>query len=117
MDKADARSLIADSIAKGSSTPCTWRSDRDLYIREQTESLGNCLIEPIAVRASPGALPEEHFHYGSEMRDYLAIAADGTTWLLYSPESGTFAKAFGPDASRLTLLGPQSDDALAEWLG
>lgn len=117
MDRTDARSLIADSIAKGSSTPCTWRPDRDSYIREQTEILGHCLIEPIAVRAAPGALLEEHFHYGSDARDYVAIATHGTTWLLYSSEAGTFAKAFGVDASRLTLLGPQSADALAEWLG
>ena len=117
MDKAEARSVIAASISRGTSTPCTWRPDRDAYVREESERLASCLISPVPVRAAPGALPEEHFHYGSEIRDYFAVAVDGTTWLLYSAESGNFAKAFGSDPSHLTLLGPQSDDALTEWLG
>jgi hypothetical protein len=117
MDKAEASSVIAASISRGTGTPCTWRSDRDAYIFEQLGHLTDCLIDPVPVRAAPGVLPEEHFHYGSDVRDYFAIAAENTTWLLYSSETGHFAKAFGADSDHLTLLGPQSDDALAEWLG
>ena len=100
-----------------SSTPCTWRNDRDAYIAEQQAGLRASQIDPIAVTAAAGPIAQQHFGYDGIARQYFALARNGETWLLYSQGTGEFAKAFGVSPDKLALLGPSSPDALAEWLG
>ena len=118
MDRASANRVISESFSRPSATPCTWRDDRDAYISEQQQSLRESQIDPIRVKAVAFEHSQQHFGADNVVRDYFAIAKQDETWLLYSPESGDFAKAFGHETSMpLGLLGFSSDDALAEWLG
>jgi len=118
MDPSSVLAALEASLARPSSTPCTWREDRDAYIDEQKQSLRASLIEPAIVTAIASDRAQENAAQGSEEQTYIAVARSEDTWLLYSPHSGEFAKAFGPSGKQtLSLLGFASNDALAEWLG
>lgn len=118
MNRASADRVISQSFSRPSATPCTWRDDRDAYISEQQDALRANQIDPIRVKAVALEHYQQYFGADDVVRDYFAIARHGDDWLLYSPESGEFAKGFGSDASGpLGLLGFSSNDALAEWLG
>ena len=111
----DARTVIRESIARGSSTP-TLREPRELYLSEQSERLINCVIPP-ALAVVVG----ETFHHGvyDQLRteQVFAVARADDRWLLYRPTKRQFALAYGPNLSELTIWGFSSSDALAEWLG
>ena len=113
-----ADQVLADSFARPCATPCGWREDRDAYIAEEQQSLREAQIDPIPVKGVAWEHYQKHFGADNVVRDYFAIAKQDKTWLLYSPESGTFAKGYGSDTSEpISLLAFSSDDALAEWLG
>lgn len=107
------------ALAQPSGTPCTWRDDRDAYIAEQTASLLAVVIEPIAVQAVANAWAQKWVaNTTSEVKSFVAVANDADRWLLYDPEAGTFALAYGAlESMPLGLWGFSSKDALAEWLG
>lgn len=109
-------SAITDSLNRGSCTPCTWREDRDVYIREKSEELLKVVIEPI-----PVTIRGEIFNSGTlddfRGKKIFGVAQRGDHWLLYAPELNRYSLAFGHDPCSLTILGFSSDDALAEWLG
>ena len=76
-----------------------------------------CQIDPVQVIAAADIVAQQQFGYDAVARPYFAIARSGETWLLYSPDTGEFAKAYGKTQDSLGLLGPASSDALAEWVG
>ena len=117
MDRLSATEKLKASFAQPTSTPCTWRNDRDTYIAEMQEQLFASQIDPIVVVAAADILSQQHFGHDALARPYFAIARSEETWLLYSQDTGEFAKAFGKSPNALGLLGPASQDALAEWLG
>ena len=119
MDRALAATVVEASLAKPSSTPCTWREDRDAYLEEKKAELRACLIEPIAVKAVASAWAQQYAGQSSEVKSAFAVARRGESWLLYEPTAQVFARAFGSNAPQgeLSLLGFSSKDALAEWLG
>ena len=108
--------MIEESLARGSGTPCAWRSDRETYIAEQSRDLLSALIDPVMV--SIGARAYDYEPRGlTEYKDAFAVAQRGERWLLYLPTEGQFALAFGRQADALSALGFSCTDALAEWLG
>jgi hypothetical protein len=117
MDRASASKILEAALERPSSTPCTWREDRNAYIAECQAELRACQIDPVPVTAAAGTVAHQHFGYDRVVRKYFAIARSKETWLLYSPETKEFAKAFGTSPENVGLLGPSSPDALAEWLG
>ena len=118
MDRSAANEALADSFSRPSATACTWRDDRETYIAEEQQALRESQIDPIPVKGVASESYQQHFGADDVVRDYFAIAKRGETWLLYSPGSGEFAKAYGSDTSQpLGLLAFSSRDALAEWLG
>lgn len=118
MDTESALAALEASLARPSSTPCTWADDREAYVEEQKRSLRSALLPPRMVKASAGTWAREYAGADAVEREYIALAHSEETWLLYCPRTRQFAKAFGsPDSQVLSLLGFSSDDALAEWLG
>ena len=117
MDRSSATQMLNEAFSLPTTTPCTWRNDRDSYIAEKQEELRASQIDPVAVSAAADIIAQQHFGHDGKARPYVAIARSGETWLLYSQETREFAKAFGKTADGLALLGPASPDALAEWLG
>jgi hypothetical protein len=118
MDRSAANRVLADSFARPCATPCTWRADRDAYITEQQQALRRAQIDPIPVQGVAMENYQQHFGADNVVRNYFAIAREDDVWLLYSPETGNFAKGYGSDTSQpLGLLAFSSEDALAEWLG
>jgi hypothetical protein len=119
MDRARANALLRQSFAGPCATPSGWREDREAYLAEQRAALEASQIEPVLVRAVACDWAQR-FVEGSDsaVRSFYGIARVEDTWLLYSEETGLFAKAWGPEPSEpLSLLGFASADALAEWLG
>jgi hypothetical protein len=116
MNRETALKVIEDSLARGSSTPRTWREDRDVYIQEESDKLRASVIDPQNVQATNSEFKSQ---VTSEIqgRELYAIARSGNSWLIYSPESSDFALAHGDSADCLTFVGFYSSDALAEWLG
>jgi hypothetical protein len=110
----EARSLICDSIQRGSKTPILGGKSRELYMQEETDALLSYVIEPISVTVTGQG-------FGDGLVDFLAkhppiaIARAREHWLLYLPHSSV--QAYGWDAHSLNVLGFHSTDALAEWLG
>ena len=117
MDRSLATQKLNEAFARPTATPCTWRDDRDSYISEMQEQLRASQIDPIPVSAAADTVAQQHFGHDGVVRPYYAIAHSGETWLLYSQDTGEFAKAFGKSPESLALLGPTSPDALVEWLG
>ena len=117
MDRSSATEKLSTAFSQPTSTPCTWRDDRNTYIAEMQEQLYACQIDPIRVVAAADIVAQQNFGHDGVARSYFAIARSGETWLLYSQDTGEFAKAFGKTPDALGLLGPASPDALAEWLG
>ena len=118
MDPSSVLTALESSLARPSSTPCTWSDNRDAYIEEQKQSLRASLIKPISVAAIASEWAQKYAQSDAQERQYIAVARSEDTWLLYEPNSGEFAKAFGSGGKEpLSLLGFASDDALAEWLG
>lgn len=117
MDRLLATARLNEAFARTTATPCTWRRDRDAYISEMQEHLLASQIDPLPVVAIGDIVAQQNFGSDGVARSYFAIARDGETWLLYSPSTGHFAKAFGACRESLALLGFASHDALAEWLG
>ena len=117
MDRLSATEKLKEAFTQPTSTPCTWREDRDAYLAEMQEDLLASQIDPIAVVAAADIVAQQHFGHTAAARPYFAIARSGETWLLYSQDTGEFAKAFGKSPDALGLFGPASQDALAEWLG
>ena len=117
MNRSSATQKLNEAFARPTVTPCTWRDDRDCYIAEMQEQLRVSQIDPVPVSAAADIVAQKHFGHDGIARPYLAIARSGETWLLYSQDTGEFAKAFGQSPDSLALLGPASPDALAEWLG
>jgi hypothetical protein len=107
------------SLAAGSSTPCTWRADRDTYIQEQSQALRQAIIEPHPVRAIASAWAQQHCGATAQVVELVAVARAGENWLLFNQQTGEFslACATGSNTQPLSLLGFASKDALAEWLG
>ena len=116
MNRETALKAIEDSLARGSSTPCTWREDRDAYIQEQSDRLRASVIDPVKVQVANSEFKSQ---VTSEIqgRDLYAIAQSASNWLIYTPDSSEFALAHGDSADSLTFIGFYSSDALAEWLG
>jgi hypothetical protein len=109
---------LKESLARPSRTPCTWRPDRDGYIEEQRAALLSCVIQPIQVQAAANSWAQQYVAGTiGQVRSFLAVARQEDAWLLFCPETRVFGKAFGSDASSLSLWGFFSEDALAEWLG
>jgi hypothetical protein len=111
---------LMGSLERDSCTPCTWRPDREAYIEEETDSLRRRVVQaPYEVRAVASDWAQEFCAQPSTVRTLVAVAQSGEQWLLFDPASGTFAKAFGRagQPEPLSLLGFESADALAEWLG
>ena len=117
MDRSSVVQKLNESFARPTATPCTWRDDRDTYIAEIQAQLRASQIDPVPVSAAADIVAQQHFGHDAVVRPYFAIAHSGETWLLYSQDTGEFAKAFGKSPDNLALLGPSSPDALAEWLG
>jgi hypothetical protein len=112
----EARRAVEESLAQGSRTPCTWRSDRDRYVAEESEKLLAALIDP--VRVSVGARTHDYDGKGlSEYENAFAVAHHEESWLLFLPVTEHFARALGKRPAELSALGFSSKDALAEWLG
>ena len=116
MKKSEALDAIDASLARGSSTPAIWTSDRDEYIKEKSAERKACAIDPVRARVTA-----ETFRYGAQNKfnevEVFAIARRGEDWLLFAPVLGTFSLASGSNAQDLSILGFASTDALAEWLG
>jgi hypothetical protein len=106
-------------LARPTATPCTWRPDRDAYVEQQKVRLLACLIEPLDVSAVASGYAQKWCNQPDTIRQLVAFAKLGESWLLYDPSAKTFALAFGndPAAGPLSLHGFESEDALAEWLG
>ncbi|WP_157725058.1 hypothetical protein [Vogesella sp. LIG4] len=116
MNKDQAFAVLNASFACGSDTWVAPEHDRATYIANKSQQLLGCVIDPVKV-----TIQGEMFHYGvheklsqSQLR---AIAHQDGRWLIYSPDQDVFALGFGESATRLTVLGFASGDALAEWLG
>ena len=107
------------SLAAGSSTPCTWRDDRDVYIQEQSQALRKATVEPHLVRAVASAWAQQHCGATAQVVELVAVAHSDENWLLFNELTGEFSLAYttGPAMQPLSLLGFASKDALAEWLG
>ncbi len=116
MNSASALKAVQDSLARGSSTPCGWESDRDAYILRKSQELLQKLIEPV-----PASVVGRAHDYDNEgLKPYIesfAIAHSDDHWLLYLTSSNHFALAYGKDPAELRALGFDSPDALTEWLG
>jgi hypothetical protein len=119
MNFSESKDIVEASLARPSSTPNTSSLSRDEFIEAEKAALRSKLIEPLDVVAHPGAWAIEHC--GFEDREYpmVALAKEGTTWLLYEPASETFYRAWSTEGQKLELflLGFYSNDALAEWRG
>jgi hypothetical protein len=107
------------ALARPSSTPCTWREDRDAYLAEQKAALLAHVIEPVTVQAVANDWAQKYVaNTTGDVKALVAVARHDDKWLLFDPKDGTFALAYGTtDAMPLGLLGFSSPDALAEWLG
>jgi hypothetical protein len=119
MNRAEAARAIEESFARPSATPCTWREDRDAYIREKQSELRESLIEPFEVQAVASQWAQQYCGQSSQVRSLVAVARSGTNWLLFDLTQSEFALAFGEPGPNgpLSLSGFSSPDALAEWLG
>ena len=119
MDRSEALWVIEESLSRPSSTPCTWREDRDAYIEEEKQALLESLIEPCLVKVIASQWAQEQCGHSGEVREMIALANSGTSWLLFDQTTKEFALAFSPniEGQPFGLLGFSSDDALAEWLG
>jgi hypothetical protein len=119
VNSAAAIQALRDALARPSGTPCTWRDDRDAYIAEQTAALLGRVIEPVAVQAVANDWAQKYVpDTAGAVRTLVAVARHEDKWLLFDPNTGAFALAYGSAESMpLGLLGFESTDALAEWLG
>ncbi len=115
MTAEEVARVVRDSVVSGSATP-TLREPRESYSREEEARLLASLIEPVEA-----FVVGETFRYGvlDDMKGekVLAVARNGSHWLLYRPAKQEFSLAFGETVTSLTILGFSSRDALAEWLG
>jgi hypothetical protein len=116
---APAIQALKEALTRPSSTPCTWRGDRDAYLAEQKAALLARVIEPVTVQAIANDWAQKHVaNTSGDIQTLVAVARDDDKWLLFDPKNGTFALAYGSiETSPLGLLGFSSTDALAEWLG
>jgi hypothetical protein len=119
VESAPAIHALKEALARPSGTPCTWREDRDAYLAEQTSALLERVIEPVAVQAVANDWAQKYVaNTTSEVKTLIAVARQDDKWLLFDPNTATFALAYGtPETMPLGLLGFSSTDALAEWLG
>jgi hypothetical protein len=119
MNRIEALAAVEASFAMPSATPCTWREDRDAYIAEEKAKLLACLIEPVEVQAVATDWAQQYCGQTNETKSMIAVARRENSWLLFEPNKGVFALAFGTSTQLepLSLLGFASTDALAEWLG
>jgi hypothetical protein len=119
VNRVEAAQVLGESLARPSATPCTWREDRDSYIREEQEKLRACLVEPKEVEAVASAWAQQYCAQSGAVRRLTVVARSEEKWLLYEPGTGLFSLAHGAEnsAQPLSLLGFSSTDALAEWLG
>jgi hypothetical protein len=111
---------LEKSLQGETSTPCTWRADREVYIREEAEALRQRVIDaPYEVQAVASDWAQQFCGQSGTVKTMFAVANSADQWLLYDPASDAFAKAFGKQGQSepLSLLGFASADALAEWLG
>jgi hypothetical protein len=113
MNKEEAILIVKESIQRGSSTPCTWRDDRDQYIKEKSTQLLEHIIDPIPVIKTKESFKSDSI----ENNQNYGIARLNRNWLVYNLNQKTFSLAFGEDPSNLEFLGFSSPDALTEWLG
>lgn len=119
MTADDARRILEESFAHPTPTPSR-RLDRGAYIEEHKTALRRLLIDPVLVTAVAGDWPQRYVAgTKNEPRPFYAIARNDTTWLLYDPTTKVFTKASNASESSgsLELIGFESTDALAEWLG
>ena len=116
MNKAQALAVLQASFARGSSTPCTWTTDRVAYLSEKSSELLASAIEPVEISIS-GEVFSQSTSADLNTSRLFAIANEGHNWLIYSPERELFALAYGASLRDLNILGFSSDDALTEWLG
>ncbi|MEQ6289594.1 hypothetical protein ACFPAG_03090 [Vogesella sp. GCM10023246] len=116
MNKVQAFAVLNASLASGSDTWVAPEHDRATYIANKSQQLLGCVIDPVEA-----AIQGEMFHYGVHEKlsksMLYAIAHQDGRWLIYSPDQNVFALGFGASATKLTVLGFASGDALAEWLG
>jgi hypothetical protein len=115
-----ATHALEESLAGETSTPCTWRPDRENYLAEQSSRLREAVLNaPITVTAVASDWAQQYCGQSNEVRHFVAVARTDDTWLLFDPKTAEFAKAFGASdqPEPLSLLGFASRDALAEWLG
>ena len=119
MNLSEARSIVEASLSRPTETPNTSNLLGTEFVETEKAKLRMMLIEPIEVIAHPGTWALEHCGFENKGYSMLALAKEGTTWLLYEPNSKHFYKAWSTDSERLELflLGFYSNDALAEWRG
>ena len=119
MTRTEAQERIEESFARESATPSIGAKDRDAYVEEQKAKLRACLIDPVPVTAIASDWAQRYGGQTSEVRKMVALAHSDGKWLLYDEATGDFATANGAAVlgGPLSLLGFQSKDALAEWLG
>jgi hypothetical protein len=119
VESASAIQALKEALARPSSTPCTWRKDRDVYLAEQKSALLAQVIEPVTVQAVANDWAQKYVAgTTAPARSLVAVARHNDKWLLFDPQNGTFALAYGSGQNKpLGLLGFSSTDALAEWLG
>ena len=80
MNRETALQAIEDSLTRGSSTPCTWREDRDAYVQEQSDRLRASVIDPVEVQVANSEFKSQVTSEIQE-RDLYAIARAANSWL------------------------------------
>jgi len=119
MNRSEAQSIVEASFSRPIATPNTSQLPREEFIELEKAKLLQSLIEPFEVISYAGTWAIEHCGFEEKEYRMIAIANEGTTWLLYEPASQHFYKAWRTEgsSSKLFLLGFHSDDALTEWRG
>ncbi|MDB5804342.1 MAG: hypothetical protein JWN73_1664 [Betaproteobacteria bacterium] len=111
--------MVEASFARSITTPNTSKLPWDEFIEQEKAALRQCLVEPFAVIAKPGAMAIAEFGFENKTYEMIAIANADAIWLFYEPASGFYYKGWNEEGDRASLyfLGFCSDDALTEWRG
>jgi len=84
------------------------------YVKELTETLFECVIDPIKVKVVSSCAKDGDLEQFQNSVVW-AIARRENDWLLTLDSENEFALAFGEDSEKLMMLGFCSPDALHEW--
>lgn len=116
MGKSELLIIVRESRAKGTSSPFVGAPDREAEIDKVLVQLEHCLFDPYLVNVLGAYHPQEQCPFINKEGIY-AIAELGNEYLLYSPISNCFAKAWNTNKNEYTILGFSSGDVIAEWRG